>query len=119
MKVSEKFATCCLSWLSLYCHTGTLFIGTGRRISFAKNRCHRMSIMNILSCLVQGAFHFACQLLKCFRAYTISNDCFFSSYFSALKSFPIGFKSGLAKLLQSMKDQVEKIVETLHLFGAF
>ena len=77
-----------------------------------------MSIINILSCLVQCALHFACKLLKCFRAYTIFNDCFFSSCFSTLKRFPIGFKSGLAKLLQSIRQQVAKIVETLHLLGA-
>ena len=77
-----------------------------------------MSIINILSCLVQCALHFACKLLKCFRAYTIFNDCFFSFCFSTLKSFPIGFKSGRAKLLQSIRQQVAKIVETIHLFGA-
>ena len=77
-----------------------------------------MSIINILSCFVQCALHFACKLLKCFRAYTIFNDCFFSSCFSTLKRFPIGFKSGLAKLLQSIRQQVAKIVETLHLLGA-
>ena len=77
-----------------------------------------MSIITILSCLVQCALHFACKLLKCFRAYTIFNDCFFSSCFSTLKRFPIGFKSGLAKLLQSIRQQVAKIVETLHLLGA-
>ena len=77
-----------------------------------------MSIINILLCLVQCALHFACKLLKCFRAYTIFNDCFFSSCFSTLKCFPIGFKSGLAKLLQSIRQQVAKIVETLHLLGA-
>ena len=78
-----------------------------------------MSIINILSCLAQCALHFACKLLKCFRAYTICNDCFFSSCFSTLKRFPIGFKSGLAKLLQSIRQQVAKIVETLHLLGAY
>ena len=75
-------------------------------------------MINILSCLVQCALHFACKLLKCFRAYTIFNDCFFSSCFSTLKRFPIGFKSRLAKLLQSIRQQVAKIVETLHLLGA-
>ena len=84
-----------------------------------ENRCYRMSIINILSCLVQCALHFACKLVKCFRAYTIFNDCFFSSCFSTLKRFPIGFKSGLAKLLQSIRQQVAKIVETPHLLGAF
>ena len=69
-------------------------------------------------CLVQCALHFACKLLKCFRAYTTSNDCFFSSCFSTLKIFPIGFKSELAKLLQSIRQQVAKIVETLHHLGA-
>ena len=77
-----------------------------------------MSKINILSCLVQCALHFACKLLKCFRAYTIFNDCFFSSCFSTFKRFPIGFKSRLAKLLQSIRQQVAKIVETLHLLGA-
>ena len=77
-----------------------------------------MSIINILSCLVQCALQFACKLPKCFRAYTIFNDCFFSSCFSTLKRFPIGFKSGLTKLLQSIRRQVAKIVETLHLLGA-
>ena len=77
-----------------------------------------MSIIDIFSCLVQCALHFACKLLKCFKAYTIFNDCFFSSCFSTLKRFPIGFKSGLAKLLQSIRQQVAKIVETLHLLGA-
>ena len=77
-----------------------------------------MSIINILSCLVQCALHFACKLLKCFRAYTIFNDCFFSYCFSTLKRFPIGVNSGLAKLLQSIRQQVAKIVETLHLLGA-
>ena len=77
-----------------------------------------MSMINILSCLVQRALHFACKLPKCFRAYTIFNDCFFSSCFSTLKRFPIGFKSRLAKLLQSIRQQVARIVETLHLLGA-
>ena len=77
-----------------------------------------MSMINILSCLVQCALHFACKLPKCFRAYTIFNDCFFSSCFSTLKRFPIGFKSRLAKLLQSIRQQVARIVETLHLLGA-
>ena len=77
-----------------------------------------MSIINIPSCLVQCALHFACKLLKCFRAYTIFNDCFLSSCFYTLKRFPIRFKSGLAKLLQSIRQQVAKIVETLHLLGA-
>ena len=77
-----------------------------------------MSIINILSCLVQCALHFACKLVKCFRAYTIFNDCFFSSCFSTLKRFPIGFKSGLAKLLQSIRQQVAEIAETLHFLGA-
>ena len=36
-----KFCTCCLSWLSLYCHSVTLFIGSGRRISFAFNMVFR------------------------------------------------------------------------------
>ena len=77
-----------------------------------------MSMINILSSLVQCALHFACKLLKCFRAYTIFNDCFFSFRFCTLKRFPIGFKSRLAKLLQSIRQQVAKIVETLHLLGA-
>ena len=49
---------------------------------------------------------------------TISNDCFFSSCFSMLTIFPIGFTSGLAKLLQSIRQQVAKVVETLHPLGA-
>ena len=35
--IFTDFATCCLSWLSLYWRTVTLFIGTGRRLSFAFN----------------------------------------------------------------------------------
>ena len=37
MKVFNNFATCCLSWLSLYWRTVTLFIRTGRRLSLAFN----------------------------------------------------------------------------------
>ena len=48
----------------------------------------------------------------------MSNDYFFSFCFFTLKIFPIGFKSGLAKLLQSIRKQVAKIVETLQLLGA-
>ena len=74
-----------------------------------------MPIINIVLCLVQCALHLAWKLLKCFKAYTISNDCF---CFSVLKIFAIGFKSGVAILLESIRQQVAKLVETLHPIGA-